>query len=445
MMALLSIWLVVGIVLMMIGTGEGRYSAGMPLAYFLGLSLIHTPGAAVYLDMPQWDALAHQTNLGFEQTVIGMVAFLIGVIVARYNAVTSLSMQTSKVRTPSYFLGLERLALLYLIGGICFFVVGPAVPFIGAVVGQSSSWVVVGASLRIWVARQQRSRLKFWLVVSLLPLLPVITLLRGGFIIFGIYWLLTVLSFTLAQSRQRLGYFLIAPFFIFVGLSVFVNYMATRSEFRQKFWVQQIGLGDRIEHFVVMFKNFEWYSSDNPKHRNVIDGRLNQNLLVGSAVDRLESGSVHYANGATLVEMAISLVPRAVWPDKPAVGGGGTVAQEFSGFNVAAGTSVGAGQVLEFYINFGTWGVIGGFLVYGWLIGRMDLLIMERLNQNDQKGFLLWFMVCIALLQPGSNLLEIVTTVVASAVNAWALSYVLKGRFGDDKVSSSARSRLGAT
>ena len=51
-------------------------------------------------------------------------------------------------------------------------------------------------------------------------------------------------------------------------------------------------------------------------------------------------------------------------------GGGGTIVQDFTGIEFADGTSVGAGQVLEFYVNFGTWGVIGGFLLFGWLIGQ---------------------------------------------------------------------------
>jgi hypothetical protein len=193
-----------------------------------------------------------------------------------------------------------------------------------------------------------------------------------------------------------------------------------------------------------MFRNFEWYDSENWKHREVIDGRLNQNLIVGAAIDRLETGAVNFANGSTIVDMAISLIPRALWPDKPQVGGGGTVVRDYAGMRFAEGTSVGAGQVLEFYINFGTWGVIGGFLLYGWLIGWMDLRIMQSLNRGDQKGFLLWFMTCLALLQPGGNLLEIVTSVVGSAITAYAFGYFLNRRFGGPDANSTTP-RLRAT
>jgi hypothetical protein len=296
----------------------------------------------------------------------------------------------------------------------------------------------------MWVAHQEKNKFKFWLAVSLLPLLPVITMIRGGFIGFGTYWLISSVSFAFAQSKRRLGYFFVAPLVVFVGLSVFVNYMAKRTEMRQAVWYQQVGIGDRLQRVMDIFNNFEWLDSENSKHRAVIDGRLNQNLIVGAAVDRLESGIVEYAHGATITDMAIALIPRALWPDKPQVGGGGTVVRDFAGMKFADGTSVGAGQVLEFYANFGTWGVIGGFLLYGWLIGWMDLRIIERLTEGDQKGFLLWFMVCLALLQPGGNLLEVVTSAVGSAITAQGFGYFLNRRFGGSTAGKSSQMKLRA-
>ena len=47
MPTLISIWLVVGAGIILL---TRRSSAGLPLAYFLGVSLIHVPGAAVHFD-----------------------------------------------------------------------------------------------------------------------------------------------------------------------------------------------------------------------------------------------------------------------------------------------------------------------------------------------------------------------------------------------------------
>jgi hypothetical protein len=262
-----------------------------------------------------------------------------------------------------------------------------------------------------------------------LPVIPLATVVQGGFIGFGTYWVLAIVTFLFAQSKRRLGYILVSPAVFFLGLSIFVNYMAARNEIRQLVWYEQASIGDRLNRIGSVFQDFEWLDFSNWRHREAIDSRLNQNLLIGAAVEWLESGNVEYASGSTLGSMALALIPRALWPDKPAVGGGGTIVHDFTGIEFAEGTSVGAGQVLEFYVNFGTLGVIGGFLLYGWLLGRIDLWTIESFRQGDQRRFLFWFLICLALLQPGGNLVEIFGNSVGSAITAYGVGYLLRRRW----------------
>jgi hypothetical protein len=428
---LLLIWLAVGISLAWLVSQKRRSSAGLPLAYFLGLSLIHLPGALLYLDAEE----SNYTRIGFEQTIIGMVAFLGGVTIARFVFVTAPGQQASAGRPPGSisqsFAALDRLALLYLgVGGFAYFVMlrlAAGIPSATAFVAPVGSLIMVGACLRLWVARESRNWLKFWSTMALLPVLPLATLVQGGFLGFGTYWVLAIVTFVFAQSKRRVGFFLLAPVVCFVGLSVFVNYMIARNEIRQLVWYQQAEMGDRLQRIADVFQNnFEWLDLSNERHREAIDSRLNQNVLVGAAVARLESGLVEYASGATLGNMIMGLIPRALWPEKPAVGGGGTVVHDFTGMEIPEGTSVGAGQVLEFYINFGTLGVIGGFVLYGWLLGRMDSRVIECLYRGDQRGFLFWLLISLALLDSGGNLLGVFTTAVGSAVCAYGIGYFVR-------------------
>jgi len=431
MLILLSIWLAVGVGLIVCQGRRG--SAGLPLAYFLGLSLIHVPGAILYLDADEGNV----TKVGFEQTIIGMVAFLAGVIVARYAFVRPPGRQASAGQsedfTPRRFTVLDRLALLYLIvGGIVSFAalkLAASIPSATAVVAPLGSLIVVGACLRLWVAIESRNGLKFWCTMALLPVLPLVTLIQGGFLGAGTVWALGVVTFLLGQSKKRLVYFLLAPVVFFGGLSVFVNYMAARQEIRQLVWYQQASIGDRLSRVTDSFRNFEWLNLSNFRHRQAIDDRLNQNAFIGVAVERLELGTVEYAYGDTLGKVAMGLIPRVFWPDKPAVGGGGSVVHDFTGIELAEGTSFGAGQVFEFYVNFGSLGVIGGFLLYGWLIGRMDLSVIKYLRQGDQRRFLLWFLTCLALLKPGDNLLEIVLGTISAAITGYSIGYLLPRRW----------------
>jgi hypothetical protein len=265
--------------------------------------------------------------------------------------------------------------------------------------------------------------------MALLPLLPLVTLIQGGFLGAGTVWGITIVSFLFVQSKRRFVYFLLAPAVFFVGLSVFVNYMAARDDFRRLVWHQQASIGDRLSRVTDSFQHFEWLDLSNFRHRKFIDLRLNQNEFVGIAVERLELGAVEYAYGGTVAAVAMGLIPRILWPNKPVVGGGHTVVHDFTGLELAEGTSFGAGQVFEFYVNFGSLGVIGGFLLYGWLIGRIDLSTIKYFQQGDQRRFLLWFLPGLALLAPGGNLLEIVVGTVSSVIIGYSIGYLLPGRW----------------
>src|SRR5207244_2920412 len=125
-----------------------------------------------------------------------------------------------------------------------------------------------------------------------LPVLPLSTVMLGGFLGFGTNWALGVATFVLAQLRWRLRALLLAPLICYVGLSVFVNYMAARGEIRTLVWIEQAGISDRVQKIADVLDHFEWFDLSNTRHRSTIDDRLNQNLLVGAAVERLESGIV---------------------------------------------------------------------------------------------------------------------------------------------------------
>jgi hypothetical protein len=434
MMTLLMLWLCIGVILMLLGRARGRPSAGMPLAYYLELSLIHTPGAAAYLGTPAWDAAAQRTYIGYQQTIIGLIAFLIGVMGARALAYSRVAAGSAAPQTPVQLIALDKLALFYLLCGAAYFGMGSlfAIPSLGAFVAATSFMLVVGWSLRLWVASQQGNNTKYWVTIAFLPLLPLMTVVKQGFVGFGTFWVMAVLSFASAKSKRRLIQLLIAPFVIFVGLSFFVTYMESRTALRKAIWFEQVGMTQRVERFLDIFNKFQWLDSDDRKQREVIEGRLNQNMLVGYAADRLNFGLVNYAHGRTLEDMLVALVPRAVWPDKPQVGGGGTVVTDYTGLSFANGTSVGAGQVLEFYVNFGTSGVIGGFLIWGLLVGWLDVRIVENLAHNNQKGVLRSYMVCLAFLQPGGNLVEIAVSVLGSAITSQFIgSFVLRHVYRD--------------
>jgi hypothetical protein len=161
--------------------------------------------------------------------------------------------------------------------------------------------------------------------------------------------------------------------------------------------------------------NFEWFDPLVDRHLFSIDHRLNQNIFVGAAVQNL-SDYGDYAYGKTIGEALLALVPRAVWPDKAIVAGSGDLVSQYTGFRFSEGTSVGIGQVMECYINFGAIGVVSGFLLLGTLVTILDRMAAQRLVSGDWQGFVLWYLVGLSCLQVGGSFVELVGCAGASVV-----------------------------
>jgi hypothetical protein len=247
-------------------------------------------------------------------------------------------------------------------------------------------------------------------------MLPLATLVTGGFLGYGIYWVLSVIAFLFVISRHRVWFYLGAPVAVFLGLSLCVTYLSQRVGIREVVWYQQAGMLDRLDRVSSIITEFELLDFSSPTQVTALDARLNQNVLVGAAVGYHEDGWAPFAYGATVPPWA--LVPRAVWPDKPAVGGSGSIVSDYTGIRFAEGVSIGVGQVLEFYVNFGIPGVLIGFLGLGYLLMRLDEGIARSLAVGDMRGLLLRGMPGLMLLQPGGSLLEILVGCVSAYLGA---------------------------
>jgi hypothetical protein len=164
---------------------------------------------------------------------------------------------------------------------------------------------------------------------------------------------------------------------------------------------------------------FQLLDLSNDWHLAALDTRLNQNYLVGAGVLWHRQGNSELWYGGTVPLWA--LIPRAIWPDKPSIGGSGDMATQFTGIEFAEGTSVGVGQVLEFYMNFGMAGVLVGFAGFGFILMRLDQAVMRALAMGDIYRVTKLVLPGLALLAPLGSLLEILVAVVSSITAAQLL------------------------
>src|SRR5262249_4418879 len=155
------------------------------------------------------------------------------------------------------------------------------------------------------------------LVIATLPLLPVATLVTGGFIGFCTSWALSITAFWFFVARRRMWFYLVIPPVLFLGLSLFVTYFGPRTEILEVTWDEKTSVMERLSKVSRVVTDFELLDLSNERHLDALNQRLNQNYLVGIGVMRHRDGAQGLRYGATVPLWA--LIPRAIWPDKPPV------------------------------------------------------------------------------------------------------------------------------
>lgn len=417
----LAVWAVVAVVLVWSQWRWGGASCGIPFAYFIGLAIIHVPGAVLYLDPTYEFYIPQVVETGFQITTLGIVGFTVGVLIAgtrsripRRRVTSTQAEVVSRATAPE----INRLAWIFLLYGFAVqFVVIPVLQgfFLTALLSGLAQLTVAGTCLGLYAAyiSGDRALLRRWLLVA--SAFPAVTLLSSAFLGYGVYALLVVVSFAVALFRPRL--WSIFPFAVamFLGISIFVTYARDRGEYRAAISQEGASLEQRVERVINTFTNFELVDLDNPKHRKNIDLRLNQNELVGAAEAHIAAGRSDYANGETFWVAFVAPIPRVLWPGKPQFGGSGNTVAEYTGYSFDDSTSVGLGQVLEFFINFGWAGEFWCYVLFGALCRRFDMHAGFALHAGEYGRFLLFFMPAMAFMQSGGALAE----VVASAAGAF--------------------------
>ena len=420
---LILYWVALMAILVVVRRRWNMPGVGLTFAYLLNLSLIHLVGAVIYILPAYQNHDARFTELGFRQSVYGVAAFVVGgLVITPILIKKGLLPRASGMHRPD-----SRLPKAYLAAGVvCYLLMSTfvrRVPTASAIVSSGTQLVVAGFALCCWQAWRARDfrKLAFWLAMSLC--MPLVTLLVQGFLGYGAVAVLTLLIFvsSLVQSTWKVS--LAGALVVYLGLSVFVSYMRDRDEIRATVWGRQ-SLADRVDRVLDTATSPDLFDPNDPQQLQRIDGRLNQNGLVGAAVNQLSQTDA-FARGETFWDALLALIPRAVWPEKPITAGSGNLVTRFTGIDFSEGTSVGIGQVMEFYANFGTVGVFFGFLVMGVLVTAVDWQAAERLARSDLHGFVLWFLPGIALLQVAGQLVELTASAAASLIIAMLVNKYL--------------------
>jgi len=466
----LAVWLIAAAIVVFSQLRKGSTWSGLSLAYLLNLWLIHWVASAQYA-LP-WYSYYNVEDViaGLEQSTYAVVAFSAGYLILAYiskrMATPHVSSAISGVTSGApgepaqrnMLLGLSSQQLpgrqahvahkklyvsdawvtnLYIgIGAGCFLLSVSELanfPTVTALITVASKLSVVGLMLKSWQAWQNGRKKAFWLWLSFSSAYPVLTIVTQGFIGYGIFNTIIVFSFVSIFYRPRWKLVVLGLAAVYLGLSLFVTYMRDRSAIRGTVWGGE-SYGSRFDQLKETLRHAEFFDINDDEHLERVDQRLNQNALVGASVNYIESGGQEFACGETFWEAIIAMIPRVLWPDKSVVAGSGDLVAKYTGYNFAEGTSVGIGNVMEFYVNFGRWGVIFGFLIFGGVIAWIDKGAGKSLADNDWLTFACWYLPGIAFLQVGGSFVEVTASALASlavaALVKWIVSCVRRYEIG---------------
>jgi hypothetical protein len=416
LLILVIIWIAVCVVVLWRIATRKIASAGLVPAYLCNLALIHLVGAAIFLLPLYQDEDRTIMELGFVQSLWAVIGFGIGVVAIGPVVGRIFGFPPPVLKTVEADPRLPRTYVA--VGAISYFVLSPLigrVPTLSALLSSMLSLLIVGLALSCWKAWKEEKYEAFGLWIACTLGLPFVTVITQGFLGYGTGACLIVLMFVASFYRPR-SHLIVGGLIVFyLGLSFYVSYMRDRSDLRDVVW-GEAPLTERVVALSETVSGIEWFDPDTESHLDHINNRLNQNNLVGAAVDYMNNGYEEFASGATFWQAVIALVPRAVWPDKPVVAGSMGFVTQYTGITFAEGTSVGIGQVMEFYINFGAAAVLLGFLTLGVLVAGIDKAMADRLAAGDWQGCAFWFMPGIALLQVGGSLVEVTASFGASLV-----------------------------
>jgi hypothetical protein len=388
-----------------------RVSLGLPIAYLYSLLLIHVPGAFAHIIGRDVLFNSDLTEIGMRFTALGSMSFVAGVWLAR----------PSRPIVP-----IRREADRYqfwwfcLLGGwACIYGLSPLyqIPSVSAAVDKGGGIWMLGVMLGLRSAFRHGDSKRIGIWLGMLMVYPILMLLLGGFLSYGSMAIIIVCAALTISTRSYWRVVVGLTLFVFLSLSIFVNYFRHREDIRDQVW-GGAPLEARIDSVIETVREFEWLDPTNRKHLMALDQRLNQNYFVGLAAQRIQQGQVDYLGGASVWEGLLSLVPRALWPDKPIFAGSPQIVSKMTGLRLSPTTSFGVGNVMEFQINFGTPGVVIGFFVLGWLIGTLDVKAAVAERRGDLGRLILFFLPCVALIQPNGSIVEITGGPAAALVAA---------------------------
>ena len=174
-----------------------------------------------------------------------------------------------------------------------------------------------------------------------------------------------------------------------------------------------------------MARDFEWFDPANRTHLIALDKRLNQNYFVGLAARRIQQGQVDYLEGESVWEGLLVSGSARLLARKAGICRQSANRFEDDRPSAFSHNFVWRGQCDGVPDQFWDSGSDRWLFGLGWLIGTLDLKAAVAEHRGDLGRLILFFLPCVALIQPNGSLVELFSGSAAALVGAfvWNLTW----------------------
>lgn len=422
----LAMWLIFAVGIFMQLRGARAPGNGLIVAYVIQLFMMHWLSAALRV-LPHYPAPDVLLTLsGFELSLWAIAGLFIGVTLSRFFFSSGAERRLSPP-PPLARRQLSQLGLRYGLAGTVFLVLFQTpvgkLPGAAAILFTGMNLVATALCLMAWQYWRKGQTGRMFAVAACSFVIPVMTIFTMGFASYGVVAVIAVMAFVASHYRPLYRLVFVAVLLFYGSLSFYVSYLDSRGDIRAVVWQN----GEASSRFDVMSKaaaNVRWFDSDNIADLDLIEARLNQNILLGAAATHTPRNQP-YAAGDTLLLAIYALVPRAIWPEKPVQAGSMGLVSRYTGIYFEPGVSVGMGQIFEFYINFGTLGTLLGFVLLGIVLFQFDRRARRSLEAGQWTTFIRFQAIGLAMLQVGGAAAEITAAMLGAYLSCLLLERLI--------------------
>jgi hypothetical protein len=216
-----------------------------------------------------------------------------------------------------------------------------------------------------------------WVVLASIGMSAIVAIGTG--LASGPLWLLAVPILAYITIKRRVPWLLLTTIAI-----LFVPVLAFRHEFRQSTGWNEYSLDSSFRFVQLISRETEERGIEWDKLTTSTSDRFMMDGILAHVVSKTPQ-EIPFWKGETYLPALSMLIPRAIWPGKPALDTGQQFGHRYSVLDVDDWiTSVNLSQLIEVYVNFGAFAMIPGMF----LIGLLELFVWRLFDHGNSQNVL---------------------------------------------------------